>query len=231
MSNVTAGLVIMELARGDLSIVHVHGRALGAGDDVDRAAGLGGAEAALPAAMARLEKIGAFGLTEPHHGTDVVVLETTARRDGDSYVLNGHKRWIGNATFADYVDHLGARRRRARRRVRRREGHAGLRPAVHRRQDRAALRAERADLPRPTSACRSRTAWPTRHTFRDTEKVLMASRFCVAWEALGAAIAGYETALAYAQQRHQFGVSAHQLPARPGQAGAACWPTSPAACS
>ena len=44
------------------------------------------------------------------------------------------------------------------------------------------------------------------HTFRDTEKVLLASRFAVAWEALGAAIAGYETALAYAQQRHQFGL-------------------------
>jgi glutaryl-CoA dehydrogenase len=43
------------------------------------------------------------------------------------------------------------------------------------------------------------------HTFRDTEKVLLASRFAVAWEAIGSAIAGYETALAYAQQRHQFG--------------------------
>ncbi len=53
--------------------------------------------------MARLEKIGAFGLTEPYHGTDVDLLETSARRDGDSYVLNGNKRWIGNATFADYV--------------------------------------------------------------------------------------------------------------------------------
>jgi glutaryl-CoA dehydrogenase len=44
------------------------------------------------------------------------------------------------------------------------------------------------------------------HTFRDTEEVLLASRFCVAWEAVGAAVAGYETALAYSQQRHQFGV-------------------------
>ena len=45
------------------------------------------------------------------------------------------------------------------------------------------------------------------HTFRDTEKVLMASRFAVAWEGLGSAVAGYETALAYAQQRKQFGMS------------------------
>ena len=43
-------------------------------------------------------------------------------------------------------------------------------------------------------------------TFRDTESVLLASRFCVAWESIGAAIAGYETALAYARQRRQFGI-------------------------
>ena len=53
--------------------------------------------------MARMEKIGAWGLTEPDHGSDSVMLETTARRDGDSWVINGEKRWIGNATFADLV--------------------------------------------------------------------------------------------------------------------------------
>ena len=54
-------------------------------------------------AMARLEKIGAFGLTEPEHGSDAVGLETSARRDGDAYVLNGQKKWIGNGSIADYV--------------------------------------------------------------------------------------------------------------------------------
>jgi glutaryl-CoA dehydrogenase len=44
------------------------------------------------------------------------------------------------------------------------------------------------------------------HTFRDAEKVLLASRYCVAWESVGAAIAGYETALAYAKERKQFGM-------------------------
>ena len=42
--------------------------------------------------MARMEKIGAWGLTEPDHGSDSVMLETTARRDGDGWVLNGEKR-------------------------------------------------------------------------------------------------------------------------------------------
>jgi glutaryl-CoA dehydrogenase len=50
-----------------------------------------------------MEKIGAWGLTEPDHGSDSVMLETTARRDGEEWVLNGKKRWIGNATFADIV--------------------------------------------------------------------------------------------------------------------------------
>src|SRR3954451_14100495 len=48
--------------------------------------------------MASLETIGAFGLTEPEHGSDAVRLETSARRDGDFYVLDGRKRWIGNGS-------------------------------------------------------------------------------------------------------------------------------------
>jgi glutaryl-CoA dehydrogenase len=51
--------------------------------------------------MARMEKIGAFGLTEPNHGSDAALLETAARREGDEYVIDGSKRWIGNASFAD----------------------------------------------------------------------------------------------------------------------------------
>jgi glutaryl-CoA dehydrogenase len=54
-------------------------------------------------AMARLEKLGAFVLTEPNHGSDSVALETTARRDGDEFVIDGAKRWIGNGSLADVV--------------------------------------------------------------------------------------------------------------------------------
>jgi glutaryl-CoA dehydrogenase len=54
-------------------------------------------------AMARGEKLGAFALTEPRHGSDSVSLETEARRVGDEYVINGAKRWIGNGTLADVV--------------------------------------------------------------------------------------------------------------------------------
>ena len=53
--------------------------------------------------MARLEKIGAFALTEPEHGSDSVSLETTASPDGESYVISGNKKWIGNGSIADVV--------------------------------------------------------------------------------------------------------------------------------
>ena len=103
MSNVSAGLVAYELARADGSVgtfngVHsflaMQSIAL-LGDEEQR-------ERWLPP-MARLEKIGAFGLTEPQHGSDAVGLETSARRDGDSFVLNGQKKWIGNGSIADHV--------------------------------------------------------------------------------------------------------------------------------
>src|ERR687886_56810 len=52
--------------------------------------------------MARMGMLGAFGLTEPEVGSGAAGgLTTTARREGDSWVLNGQKKWIGNATFAD----------------------------------------------------------------------------------------------------------------------------------
>jgi glutaryl-CoA dehydrogenase len=205
MSNVTAGIVIMELARGDLSMstfAGVHSALammsialLGSEEQKQRF---------LPQ-MARLEKIGCFGLTEPAHGTDVVKLETTAHRDGDSYVLNGHKRWIGNANFADYSiiwargdnGHVGGYVVE--------KGTPGFDAQVI--TGKTALRCvQNAQISLTDVRVPAENRLANVETFRDTEKVLMASRFCVSWEAIGAAIAGYETALAYAKQRKQFGV-------------------------
>ena len=123
-SSLLDGMIAMELSRGDPSMatfMGVHGGlAMGTvylcGSEEQK-------ERWLPA-MARMELIGAFGLTEPDAGSDVARgLRTTARRDGDTWVLDGQKKWIGNGSFADLVDHLGPRRRdRAGARVRRREG-------------------------------------------------------------------------------------------------------------
>src|SRR6201985_845781 len=93
----------MELHRGDGSL----GTFLGvqAGLAMKSIAMLGSEEQKqrwLPP-MAKVETIGAFALTEPDHGSDSVSLETTAHRDGDTWVLNGTKKWIGNGTIADVV--------------------------------------------------------------------------------------------------------------------------------
>lgn len=49
------------------------------------------------------KKICSFGLTEPDYGSDASSLKTTAKKVEGGYLLNGNKRWIGNATFADYI--------------------------------------------------------------------------------------------------------------------------------
>src|SRR6187397_2001154 len=103
MSPLARGLVTMELHRGAGSL----GTFLGvqSGLAMKSIALLGSEEQKeqwLPA-LARLDAVGAFALTEPDHGSDSVALETTARRDGDGWVLDGAKRWIGNGSIADVV--------------------------------------------------------------------------------------------------------------------------------
>ncbi len=103
MSATAAGLVSMEWARADGSIGTFYG--VHSNLAMQSIAMLGSEEQKerwLPL-MADLDAIGAFALTEPDHGSDAVRLETSVRRDGDSYVIDGRKRWIGNATIADVV--------------------------------------------------------------------------------------------------------------------------------
>lgn len=103
MSRKGAGMVAREMARADGSIntfLGVHSNlCMGAlymlGNEEQR-------QRWLPA-MARLEKTGAFALTEPNHGSDTVALETSARREGGTWIIDGHKRWIGNGHAADVV--------------------------------------------------------------------------------------------------------------------------------
>ena len=101
----SVGLIYMELSRGDGSLATFVG--VQAGLAMQSIAMLGSEQQRqvwLPR-LARLEKIGAFALTEPDHGSDSVALGATARRDGDSYVIDGQKRWIGNGSIADAVSY------------------------------------------------------------------------------------------------------------------------------
>jgi glutaryl-CoA dehydrogenase len=156
--------------------------------------------------MARMEKIGAFGLTEPDVGSGVAGgLTTTARRDGGGWVINGQKKWIGNATFADYI--IIWARDEADGQVKGfvvEKGTPGLSTAKM--QDKIALRVVQnaritlADV-RVPEANRLQEAT----SFRQTARVLRLTRAGVAWQAVGCARGAYEHALAYAKEREQFG--------------------------
>lgn len=204
MSAVSAGLVAAELARADGSVgtfngVHsflaMQSIAL-LGDEEQR-------ERWLPE-MARLEKIGAFGLTEPQHGSDAVGLETSARRDGDAFVLDGAKKWIGNGSIADYVIVWARGEDGAVGGYVVEKGTPGFEATVM--TGKTALRAVwqaeitltdvRVPVENKLANCRS---------FKDVSQVLDRTRYTVAWRALGLATASYELALAHALQREQFG--------------------------
>ncbi|MGH2505117.1 MAG: acyl-CoA dehydrogenase family protein [Ktedonobacterales bacterium] len=156
--------------------------------------------------MRRMEKIGAFGLTEPDVGSGASGgLTTTARREGDDWVLNGQKKWIGNATFAD-VTIIWARDE-ADNQVKGflvEKGTPGF--SAEKMEDKMALRVVQNALItlkdcRVAEANRLQRA----RSFRDTAAVLRMTRAGVAWQAVGCAMGAYEHALAYSRQRNQFG--------------------------
>lgn len=103
-SNLLAGFIALELAHVDASLATFGGVHTGLAMGTILTCGSDEQKRRWLPMMSRFEKIGAFGLTEPHGGSDVAGgLRTTARRDGDVWILDGAKRWIGNATFADLV--------------------------------------------------------------------------------------------------------------------------------
>jgi glutaryl-CoA dehydrogenase len=156
--------------------------------------------------MARLEKIGSFGLTEPLVGSGASGgLMTTAERDGDAWVLNGQKKWIGNATWGDLT--IIWARDLADNQVKGfivENKTPGFK--AEKIQNKMALRVVQNALI-TLDNCRvpeeNRLQLDT--SFRDTARVLRMTRGFVAWEAVGCAMGAYEHALAYAQTREQFG--------------------------
>jgi glutaryl-CoA dehydrogenase len=212
MSAVSAGLVAMEWARADGSMGTFYGvHSFLAMQTIDMLGSDEQRERWLPA-MARLEAIGAFGLTEPEHGSDAVGLETAARRDGDVYVLDGAKRWIGNASIADVVivwargedGNVGGYLVE--------KGTPGFRAEVM--TGKTALRAVwQADVTLDGVRVPADNRLPGCRSFADVAKVLDRTRYTVAWRALGVALAAYETALQYSLRREQFGqpIASYQL--------------------
>lgn len=164
--------------------------------------------------MASAEVLGAFGLTEPLSGSDSARgLRTTARREGDTWVLNGAKRWIGNATFADIV--IVYAKDVADGQVKGfivETSTPGFQAAKI--EDKIALRSvQNADITLTDVQVPESMRLQRIRSFREVATVLRLTRCEVAWQAVGVAIGAYEAALAYAQQREQFGkrIVAHQL--------------------
>ena len=200
------GMVAMEMARTDASIetfMGVHG-----GLAMGSIAICGSEEQKqrwLPA-MARMELLGAFGLTEPDVGSGIAGgLATTARREGDEWILDGHKKWIGNASFADLV--IIWARDVEDNQVKGfvvEQGTEGMTCTVQR--DKMALRAVlNAEIELTGARVPEANRLQEANSFKDTGKVLKVTRMGVAWAATGCGRGAYEHALAYTQQREQFG--------------------------
>ena len=200
------GMVAMELARTDPSIATFNGVHGGLAMGSIYLCGSEEQKRRWLPAMARMEQLGAFGLTEPEVGSGAARgLATTARRDGNGWVLEGRKKWIGNASFADLT--VIWARDVTDGQVKGFVVEAGT-PGftTENLEDKIALRVVQnalitLDGVRVPEANRLQEA----ASFRDTAEVLRLTRAGVAWMAVGCARGAYEHALAYAIEREQFG--------------------------
>ncbi|GAA3027649.1 acyl-CoA dehydrogenase family protein [Streptomyces glomeratus] len=157
-------------------------------------------------AMATMEKIGAFALTEPLGGSDVSGgMRTTAKREGDTWILNGAKKWIGNATFADYV--VVFARDVDDNKVKGfvvEKGTPGFQPVKI--EGKIALRiVQNAEITLTDVRVPEANRLQNIKGFRDVAELLRQTRSGVAWQALGVMIGAYELALDYAKERIAFG--------------------------
>jgi alkylation response protein AidB-like acyl-CoA dehydrogenase len=157
--------------------------------------------------MARMEKIGCFGLTEPLVGSGASGgLTTTAKREGDTWVLNGEKRWIGNAPWCD-VSIIWARDladNQVKGFIVENKTTPGF--SVDKIQNKIALKVvQNGHITLKDVRVPEANRLQGGNSFRDTAKVLKMTRYAVAWMATGCAMGAYEAALKYCQERLQFG--------------------------
>ena len=212
LNNVAYGLIMQELERGDSglrSFVSVQSALVmypiytfGSQEQKDR----------WVPKLAKAEAIGCFGLTEPDFGSNPGGMRTTARRDGDSWVLNGAKQWITNGSLAD-VAVVWAKTEDGVRGFLVEKGTPGF--TAHDQHGKFSLRASTTselgfnDCRIPADAILPKTTG-----LKNPLMCLNQARYGIAWGGLGAAMDCYVTALEYAKQRIQFGgrpIAAHQL--------------------
>jgi len=208
------GWVALELARIDASVATYvgvqNGLAMGAigvcGSPEQRAQWLPG--------LGTGEIVGAFGLTEPLSGSDSAQgLRTTAEKRGDTWVLNGAKRWIGNATFSDiciiWAKDVADKQVKGFIVPTNTPGYVATK--IERKQSLRIV--QNADIILTDVVVPDSHKLVNANTFADTATVLRLTRGEVAWAAVGIAVGAYEAALEYSKERIQFGrpIASHQL--------------------
>ena len=213
-SAVFRGWVALELARVDASVATLVGMQNGLVMGSIAVAGSPEQRAEWLPKFASGELLGAFGLTEPLSGSDTAQgLQTVARRDGDNWVINGAKRWIGNGSISD-VTIIWARDE-ADNQVK-----GFIVPtstpgySAKRIENKQALRiVQNADIVLENVVVPEANRLQKSQSFRETAAVLRLTRAEVAWAAVGNSIVAYDAAVAYAKERVQFGkpIGSHQL--------------------
>ena len=201
------GFVAMELARVDASICTffgVHsGLAMGSiyldGSEEQK-------QKWLPP-MARWEKIGCFGLTEPLVGSGTSGgLTTTAKREGDTWILNGQKRWIGNSPWCD-ISIIWARDvadNQVKGFIIENKTTPGF--SVEKMEHKIALKVvQNGQITLKDVRVPEANRLQGGNSFRDTARVLRMTRYMVGWASTGIQMGAFENALKYAQERLQFG--------------------------
>jgi alkylation response protein AidB-like acyl-CoA dehydrogenase len=201
------GFVAMEIARTDASMCTffgVHsGLAMGSiyldGSDEQR-------QKWLPQ-MARFEKIGCFGLTEPQVGSGTSGgLTTTAKREGDTWILNGQKRWIGNSPWCD-ISIIWARDladNQVKGFIVENKTTPGF--SVEKMEHKIALKVvQNGQITLTDVRVPEANRLQGGNSFRDTARVLRMTRYMVGWASTGIQMGAFEATVKYTQEREQFG--------------------------
>jgi glutaryl-CoA dehydrogenase len=200
------GFVTLELSRLDLAVSILYGGQANMFRTLIHAGGSPEQIAEWDRGILDFTFTGCFALSEPDHGSDIAGgMETVARRQGDGWILDGAKRWIGNATISDNIVVIareqGGDRILAFVVPTESEGvecrvieHKAAARMVHNAEVRLrdVLVSETRRLPRIES-------------FRDVNRAMRELRADVAWTAAGMQLGAYDAVLAYATRRTQFG--------------------------
>ena len=208
MTHVEGGAIAFEMAKIDASVATFYLVHNSIGTAVIDVLGDEEQRKRLLTESINMDKICCFGLTEPDNGSDASGLKTTAKKVEGGYLLTGQKRWIGNATFADYIC-TWARNPAENNNIQCfvvAKGSKGL--TTTKIENKYSLRiVQNADITMQDVFVPDNMKLTHAKDFgTGTNAILEPSRLFVAWMIAGLATGAYEAALKYCLKRKQFGV-------------------------